>query len=180
MPVQRFSGESIGPSLGPGPPPFDLCRFRQGPSGLSFHRHQQVSPHWHSSHRVVLLLEAYKPSVNRSPMRTGLHLSWGSIPFSARQKQASVSPGESNLRHRPSSRFLTALTSCSARNHASLVSCRLRSWGSTGPRTLAPTFRPRQGVCARVSSSRLSPHSRRARVGVLSSFAPRGGTSNDR
>jgi hypothetical protein len=54
-------------------------------------------------------------------------------------------PGGSNHRHRSSSGFLTLLTTCSAQNHAGLVSSLLRSWGCLGPRHLARTFRSGRG-----------------------------------
>jgi len=55
-------------------------------------------------------------------------------------------PSGSNRRHRSSSGFLTLSTTCSARNHAGLVSSPLRSWGSPEPDSLARTFRSDRGV----------------------------------
>ena len=78
-------------------------------------------------------------------MRTRMHLSWSSVPYSARQNQASVYPGGSNRRHRSSSGFLTLSTICSAQNHGRLVSSLLRSWDSLGPRHLERTFRSDRG-----------------------------------
>jgi len=51
-------------------------------------------------------------------------------------------PGGSNRRHRSSSGFLTLSTTCSARNHAGLVSSPLRSWGSLAPFTSNGPFDP--------------------------------------
>jgi len=54
----------------------------------------------------------------------------------------------SNRRHRTSTGFLTLSTSCSARNHAGLVSSPLRSWGSTAPGTSNGPFSPTGVTCA--------------------------------
>jgi hypothetical protein len=130
-PVQRFSGESIGPSW---VRPFPVRRlpFPGASFGSSlFTVMRRVSRLRYSSLRVTCLLEA-QPSFNYPRMRTRRCLSCDFVPYSAPQKQASVLPGDSNLRHCPSSGFLTLSTSYSACNPGQLVSSGLRSWGSTG------------------------------------------------
>jgi len=130
-PVQRFSGESIGPSW-VRPFPVRRSQFPAASFGFSLSAVlRRVSRLRHSSRRVTCLLEA-QPSFNYPRMRTRRCLSCDFVPYSARQKQASVYPGDSNLRHCPSSGSLTLSTSYSACNPGQLISSGLRSWGSTG------------------------------------------------
>jgi hypothetical protein len=114
------------------PFPFGLCRFRPGPSGFLFHSSPDSFTH------PALLSASYPsprshyPPYSCTRMRLRVHLSWGSVPYSARQSRVPVCPGGSTLRHRPSSGFLTLSTFSFTQNHAGLISCPLRSWGSTG------------------------------------------------
>jgi hypothetical protein len=111
---------------------------------------------------------SFRPSAG-SASAWRIHLSWGSVPYSARQLWVPVCPGGSTLRHHPPSGFLTLSTSCFTQNHAGFLSAHvletlrphdyarpLRSWGSTGPpslardlsitgRAMAPSF-PLQGL----------------------------------
>jgi len=155
-PVQRFSDESIGPSwVRPNPvrrSPFPAASFGFSLSAVV----RRFSRLRHSSLRVTCLLEALPP-FNCPRMRTRRRLSYDFFPYSARQKQASVSPGASNLRHCPSSGFLTLSTSYSACNPGQLVSSGLRSWGSTGSDRSPQPFGHGRANRARASSPKLSP-----------------------
>jgi len=154
--VQRFSDESIGSSwVQPSTvrrSPFPVASFRDSLSAVV----RRFSRPRHSSLRLTCLLEALPP-INRPRMRTREHLSYGFVPYSAQQKQASVSPGASNLRHCPSSGFLTLSTSCSACNPDQFVSPGLRSWGSTKSVYSPPSFDEGRVRRAWVSSPKLSP-----------------------
>jgi hypothetical protein len=154
--VQRFSDESIGSSwVQPSTVrrlPFPVASFRDSLFAVV----RRFSRLRHSSLRLTCLLEALPP-INRPRMRTREHLSYGFVPYSAQQKQASVSPGASNLRHCPSLGFLTLSTSCSACNPDQFVSPGLRSWGSTKSVYSPPSFDRGRVRRAWVSSPKLSP-----------------------
>jgi len=156
--VQRFRDEFdrvfVGPTLPVRRLPFPGASFRLSLSVVV----RRVSRLRHSSLRLTCLLEAL-PSINWPRMRTRGRLSCDFVPYSARQKQASVSPGDSNLRHCPSSGFLTLSTSCSACNPGQLVSSGLRSWGSTGSAYSPPPFGGGRVKRAWVSSPKRSPFS---------------------
>lgn len=135
------------------PSPFDLHRFRPGPSGF-------LSP---SSPRgsdpggapLIELCLSSKPSALQPHPRaqTQVHLSWGSMPL-----QRATNPGvrmsretTTTSRHRPPSRFLTLSTVCSTRIHARLSSSDSlakaatspqRSWGSPAPFAPLRSFDP--------------------------------------
>jgi len=154
--VQRFRGESIGPSW---VQPFPVRRlpFPGASFGFSlFTVMRRVSRLRYSSLRVTCLLEA-QPPFNYPRMRTRRCLSCDFVPYSARQKQASVSPGDSNLRHCPTSGFLTLSPSYSACNPGRFISPGLRSWGSTESVYSPPPFSKGRVGRFRVSSSKLSP-----------------------
>jgi hypothetical protein len=137
--VQRFSDELIGPSW-VRPVPVRRLPFPAASFGFSLSAVVRRFSHpRHSSLRLTCLLEA-QPSICRSRMRTRKHLSCGFVPYSAQKKQASVYPGDSKLRHCPSSGFLTLLTSYSACNPGQLVSSGLRSWGSIRSGCSLPSF----------------------------------------
>jgi hypothetical protein len=154
--VQWFSDVSIEPSW------VQLIPVRRLPfPGASFRFSLSVvvrrfSRLRHSTLRLTCLLEA-QPPINWPRMRTRSRLSYDFFPYSARQKQASVSPGDSNLRHCPSSGFLTLSTSYSACNPDQFVSPGLRSWGSTESVDSPPPFSRGRVRRFRVSSSKLSP-----------------------
>ena len=150
------AASSIGPSW-VRPVPVQRLPFPAASFGFSlFAVVRRVSRLRHSSLRVTCLLEA-QPSINCPRMRTRRRLSCDFVPYSARQKQASVSPGDSKPRHCPSSRFLTFSTSYSACNPSQLVSSGLRSWGSTESGSSPRPFDRGRADRARASSSRLSP-----------------------
>jgi len=158
--VQRFSDESIGPSWVQ-PIPVQRLPFPAASFGFSLSAVvRELSHPRHSSLRLSCLLEALPP-INWPRMRTRSRLSYDFLPYSARQKQASVYPGDSNLRHRPSSGFRTPSTSYSACNPGQLVSSALRSWGSTGSAHSPPPFGRGRVRRFRLSSSKLSPLPRR-------------------
>jgi len=154
--VQRFSDESIGP-LWVRPIPVRRLPFPAASFGFSLSAVvRELSHTRHSSLRLSCLLEALPP-INWPRMRTRSRLSYDFFPYSARQKQASVFPGDSNLRHNPSSGFLTLSTSYSACNPGQLVSSGLRSWGSTGSAYSLQPFDQSRVMRVRVSSSKPSP-----------------------
>ena len=150
------AASSIGPSW-VRPFPVQRLPFPAASFGFSlFAVVRRFSHQRHSSPRLTCLLEALPP-INRPRMRTREHLSCDFVPYSAQQKQASVSPGDSNLRHCPSSGFLTLSTSCSACNPGQFVSPGLRSWGSTKSVYSPPSFDKGRVRRAWVSSPKLSP-----------------------
>jgi len=159
LPFRGSATNSIGPSW-VRPIPVQRLPFPAASFGFSLSAVVRGLSHpRHSSLRLTCLLEALPP-INRPRMRTREHLSCDFVPYSAQQKQASVSPGDSNLRHCPSSGFLTLSTSYSACNPDQLVSSGLRSWGSTGSVYSPSPFGHGRVRRFRVSSSKLSPFPR--------------------
>jgi len=127
------------------PTPFTLGRFRTAPSGICF------SSSTSDLNPPPLLSSGFSsPRSFTSTLQPHPHARVSAPLMRFRPLQRSTEsgvriPGGSNHRHRSSSGFLTLLTTCSAQNHAGLVSSPLRSWGSLGPRHLARTFRSDRG-----------------------------------
>lgn len=140
-----LSGESIGPSWFR-PAPFDLDRFRPGPSGSLSPRHPEgfippaclssgcSSPRSRilSSTASTCACECTSPGV-RSPT---------ALDRSGRP----LIPEDSSLRHVPSSGFLTRLTAFATHNPTGLISSPLRSWGYLGPSRSRKPFSRRRAM----------------------------------
>jgi len=114
--------------------------------------------------------------VNRTRSAIRVHLSWGSVPLrrstetGARMTRRVPTAGTVRPQRFARSRRLTSPVTMVGLFHPTYA-----LGVEPGPQLLAWTFRPKQGRCARVPSSRLSLSPRRARFGVLSSLALRRG-----
>jgi hypothetical protein len=112
--------------------------------------------------------------VNRTRMRVQVHLSWGFVPYSVRQKQAPVFPGgiPASGTFRPR-RFPRPRRLPSPATLRGLFHPRYARGVHPDLDRSRPAFRPEQGDRARGPSPRRSPRPRRARFRVLSSLALR-------
>jgi hypothetical protein len=194
-PVQRFARETDGAVL-VWPSPFDLHRFRRGPSGLL---DPASSPVLTPATPLCGLPFSSKQHLATALTCAGECTSPGvPFPFSARQPGAPVYPdGLPHHRHLPFTGFLTLSTACFALGPVRLLrrdfarrSSRLRSWGSPGFLRLASRLATRAGPTDTEFPLQGSPQPRDERVfarsplvrfagAVVASFRDAAGHVND-